>query len=79
MNRALIDALAVSWWYDAKTNGPNHILNIVYEKAAAHNLKITIDYEHGKAPLDTVDHDLLYSWTVIGTTQPCSRWMVGPW
>ena len=23
MNRALIDALAVSWWYDTKTNGLN--------------------------------------------------------
>ena len=60
MNRALIDALAVSWWYDAKTNGPNHILDLVYEKARAHNLKITIDYEHGRAPLETVDHDLRY-------------------
>jgi hypothetical protein len=60
MNRALIDALAVSWWYDAKTNGPNQILDLVYEKAVAHNLKITIDYEHGKSPLETVDHDLFY-------------------
>jgi hypothetical protein len=60
MNRALIDALAVSWWYDAKTNGPNQILDLVYEKAVAHNLRITIDYEHGKSPLETVDHDLLY-------------------
>ena len=60
MNRALIDALAVSWWYDTKENGPNHILDIVFEKAVAHNLKITIDYEHGRAPLKTVDHDLFY-------------------
>ena len=60
MNRALIDALAISWWYDTKTNGPNRILDLVYEKAVAHNLKITIDYEHGKAPLATVDHDLFY-------------------
>ena len=51
MNRALIDALAVSWWYDTKKNGPNHILDIVFEKAVAHNLKITIDYERGGAPL----------------------------
>ena len=60
MNRALIDALAVSWWYDEQSNGPNHILDIVFEKAIAHNLKITIDYEHGRAPLDTVNHDLYY-------------------
>jgi len=60
MNRALIDALAVSWWYDAKANGPNQILDMVFEKAVAHNLKITIDYEHGRAPLETVDHDLFY-------------------
>jgi hypothetical protein len=60
MNRALIDALAVSWWYDTRTNGPNAILDTVFEKAIAHNLKITIDYEHGRAPLKTVDHDLFY-------------------
>jgi hypothetical protein len=60
MNRALIDALAVSWWYDAKPNGLNAILDIIFEKAVAHNLKITIDYEHGGAPLDTVDRELLY-------------------
>ena len=60
MNRALIDALAVSWWYDAKANGPNHILDIVFEKAVDHNLKITIDYERGGAPLKTINHDLFY-------------------
>jgi hypothetical protein len=60
MNRALIDALAVSWWYDTRTNGPNRILDLVYEKALAHNLKITIDYEHGRFPLEQVDHDLFY-------------------
>jgi len=60
MNRALIDALAVSWWYDTKANGPNHILDIVFEKAVDHNLKITIDYERGGASLKTIDHDLFY-------------------
>ncbi len=60
MNRALIDALAVSWWYDTKAKGPNAILDTVFEKAVTHNLKITIDYEHGRAPLETVHHDLLY-------------------
>ena len=60
MNRALIDALAVSWWYDTKENGPNHILDIVFEKAVDHNLKITIDYERGGASLKTINHDLFY-------------------
>lgn len=60
VNRALIDALAVSWWYDTKTNGMNDTLDIIFEKAAEHSLKITIDYEHGRAPLKTVDHDLFY-------------------
>jgi len=60
MNRALIDALAVSWWYDTKTNGLNDTLDIIFEKAVDHNLKITIDYEHGRAPLKTVNHDLFY-------------------
>ena len=60
MNRALIDALAVSWWYDTKTNGMNDTLDIIFEKAVDHNLKITIDYEHGRAPLKTIDHDLFY-------------------
>jgi len=60
MNRALIDALAVSWWYDDKDNGVNQILDVIFEKAVAHKLKITIDYEHGRAPLETVEHDLFY-------------------
>ena len=60
MNRALIDAVAVSWWYDAKANGVNDILDTVFEKAAAHGLKVTIDYEHGRAALETVNHDLFY-------------------
>ncbi len=60
MNRALIDALAVSWWYDTKANGPNHILDIVFEKAVGHSLKITIDYERGGTPLETINHDLFY-------------------
>jgi hypothetical protein len=60
MNRALIDAIAVSWWYDEKKDGPNQILDTVFEKATAHNLKVTIDFEHGRAPLDEVYHDLFY-------------------
>jgi hypothetical protein len=60
MNRALIDALAVSWWYDPKTNDPDQVLDLIFEKAVAHNLKITVDDEHGRAPLDTVYHDLSY-------------------
>jgi hypothetical protein len=60
MNRALIDALAVSWWYDTKENGPNSILDTVFEKAVAHGLKITIDYERGLLPLDEVYSNLFY-------------------
>jgi hypothetical protein len=60
MNRALIDAAAVSWWYDENENGMNNRLDTIYDTAKSHNLKITIDYEHGKAPLDQVYHDLYY-------------------
>lgn len=60
MNRALIDALAVSWWFDPEPKGKNAILDLIFDKAVDHNLKITIDYEHGKAPLDQVYHDLFY-------------------
>jgi len=60
MTRALIDALAVSWWYDEKPQGPNSILDTIYEKALAHHLKITIDYEHGRFPMEQVYHDLRY-------------------
>ena len=60
MNRARIDALAVSWWHETRENGPNQILDTVFAKAVDHNLKITIDYEHGQAPLEQVYHDLFY-------------------
>ncbi|HNR36761.1 MAG TPA: hypothetical protein PKO36_16405 [Candidatus Hydrogenedentes bacterium] len=60
MNRALIDALAVSWWYDEKPQGPNAILDTIYDKAQAHNLKITVDYEHGRFPMEQVYRDLRY-------------------
>jgi hypothetical protein len=60
MKRALIDAIAVSWWYEEKENGPNAILDTVFESAARHGLKVTIDYELGRHPLDEVYHDLHY-------------------
>lgn len=60
MNRALIDAMAVSWWYDEKPDSMNATLDTIFEKAVAHNLKVTIDYEHGRMPLDQVYHDLHY-------------------
>lgn len=60
MNRALIDAIAVSWWYDEKPNSMNTTLDSIYEEAVAHNLKVTIDYEHGRMPLEQVYHDLFY-------------------
>ncbi len=43
MNRGLIDALAVSGWCDTKANGPNGILDLVFEKAVAHDPKIITD------------------------------------
>ncbi len=60
MNRALIDALAVSWEYKPEPNEQNDILDTIYQKAVDHNLKITIDYEGGRYPLETVYHDLFY-------------------
>lgn len=60
MNRARIDVLAVSWWHETRENGPNQILDTVFAKAVDHHLKITIDYEHGQAPLEQVYHDLSY-------------------
>jgi len=60
MNRALIDAVAVSWWYDEEENGKNAILDTIFEKALAHHLKITIDYEHGRHDIEKVYHDLFY-------------------
>ncbi|MBI1321531.1 MAG: hypothetical protein GC168_21650 [Candidatus Hydrogenedens sp.] len=60
MNRALIDALAVSWWYAPGSRDKNETLDTIFEKAVAHNLKVTVDYEHGRAPLDEIDHDLRY-------------------
>jgi hypothetical protein len=61
MNRALIDALAVSWWYEeGPPSAPNRILDTIFEKAVDHKLKITIDFEHGRAPMEEVYHDLHY-------------------
>lgn len=60
MNRALIDAITVSWWHDPEPNGKNQILDTVFEKAAEHNIKVTIDYELGRYELDKVYHDLFY-------------------
>ncbi len=60
MNRARIDALAVSWSYQTKPNGFNQVLDTIFQKAAVHNLRITVDYEHGRFPLAEVDHDLAY-------------------
>ena len=60
MHRALIDAVAVSWWYDTEKNGKNQILDTIFEKAVNHGLRITIDFEHGAASLEDVYHDLHY-------------------
>ena len=60
MQRAKIDAMAVSWWYETEKFKTNQTLDIVFEKALNYNLKVTIDYERGKHPVDYVYHDLSY-------------------
>ena len=60
MNRALIDALAVSWENEPEEHGRNRTLDIVFNKAVDHNLKITVDYERGRSSLDKVYYDLFY-------------------
>lgn len=60
MQRAKIDALAVSWWFDPAPNKTNATLDRVFETAQTKNLKVTIDYERGLHPLDQVYSDLSY-------------------
>lgn len=60
MNRALIDAIAVSWWYEEGEHGKNSTLDVIYGQAIGHGLRVTIDYEHGRIPLEQVYHDLKY-------------------
>jgi hypothetical protein len=60
MKRAKIDAVAVSWEYETTGLRRNDVLDIIYEKAVDKNLKITIDFERGRFPADTVMRDLSY-------------------
>jgi len=60
MQRAKIDALAVSWWYDPAPQKTNATLDQVFTIAQAKNLKVTIDYERGLHPVDQVFADLSY-------------------
>ncbi len=60
MNRAMLDAIAVSWWFDDKPQKTNETLDIIFEKAVRHNLKVTIDYEKGGSTREGIEHDLFY-------------------
>ncbi|MBN1352662.1 hypothetical protein JXJ21_24960 [candidate division KSB1 bacterium] len=60
MQRAKIDAIAVSWWYEEEVFKTNATLDIIFEKAPQYNLKVTVDYERGRFPIDSVYHDLSY-------------------
>lgn len=60
MQRAKIDAIAVSWWFDNVTHRTNATLDTIFAKAPKYNLKITVDYERGRYPIDSVYHDLSY-------------------
>jgi hypothetical protein len=60
IRRAKIDAIAVSWQYEPTGLRRNEILDMVYSKAVEKNLKITVDYERGRFPADTVLRDLTY-------------------
>ena len=60
MKRAKIDAIAVSWNFETTGLKRNEVLDIIYQKALEKNLKITIDFERGRFPADTVMRDLSY-------------------
>ena len=60
MQRAKIDALAVSWWNDPAPQKTNTTLDQVFATAQAKHLKVTIDYERGRMPVDQVVADLTY-------------------
>lgn len=60
MKRARIDAVAVSWEYEPAGHQRNATLEIIFEKAQKYDLKITVDFEKGRFPADTVFRDLSY-------------------
>jgi hypothetical protein len=59
--RARIDAFAVSWWHDRpEGDRRDAILDLVFQKAAAHNFKITIDLEADGMPVGAITDCLRY-------------------
>jgi Glycosyl hydrolase family 99 len=60
MKRAMLDAIAVSWWFDDKPHKTNETLDTIFEKACQHGLKVTIDYEKGGSSREAIEHDLFY-------------------
>ena len=60
MKRAKIDAIATSWQYETSGLDRNKILDIVFAKALEKDLKVTVDYERGRFPADTLMRDLSY-------------------
>jgi hypothetical protein len=60
LKRAKIDCIACSWWWEEGERGMNAKLDTVFAKARDHGIVVTIDFEHGGAPLDQVYRDLRY-------------------
>lgn len=60
MQRAKLDAIAVSWWFDPQPHKTNETLDIVFDEALAHGIKVTIDYEKGGLGREEIEHDLHY-------------------
>ena len=59
--RAKIDAFAVSWWIDRPESDKRvDILDLVFQKAAAHNFKVTIDLEADGMPVEAITRCLRY-------------------
>jgi hypothetical protein len=59
--RAKIDAFAVSWWLDrSESERMNEKLDLVFQKAAAHNFKITIDLEADGMSVEMITNCLRY-------------------
>jgi len=58
--RAKIDAFAVSWWFSLHENGMNATLDLVFQKAALHDLKVCIDLEAENRPMTEISNSLRY-------------------
>jgi hypothetical protein len=59
--RAKIDAFAVSWWCDKpESDIRNRTLDLVFQKAAAQNFKVTIDLEADGMSIEAITNCLRY-------------------